>query len=189
MGAAQTDYGSASNTDHGFKIYDSHTGKLKDTIYSENWDPKDLRKKYDESARGIRVQRFAKGGIVSKEKDSPLDNIAKAVGEDKLVAVQYGEGILSVEEMEKINKLSKALEKIDSNLLNPSYIHPNVQHMIPEYIRTERPNVTLHYDRMFEFNGDFNNSEQLLRQMERVATNSTTKILDEINRDFRIHGK
>lgn len=191
MGAAQTNYGSASDSDtkHGFKVYDSHTGKLKDIIYSDDWDVNDLRKKYDGSARGIRVQKFAKGGIVSKEDDGIFDPIAKSLGEDTMVAVKYGEGIISAEEMKKMSKLSEALAKIDSDLLSPSYIRPGIQPTIPEYVRTERPNITLHYDRMFEFNGDFNNSEQLLRQMERVATNSTTKILDEINRDFRIHGK
>ena len=91
--------------------------------------------------------------------------------------------------MKKINKLSEVMAKIDSNLLNPSYIRPGIQPTIPEYVKTERPNITLHYDRMFEFNGDFNNSEQLLGQMKKVATRATTKILDEINRDFRIHGK
>lgn len=40
---------------------------------------------------------------------------------------------------------------------------------------------------MFEFNGDFNNSEQLLRQMQKVAKGTTVKILDDINRDFVIH--
>ena len=189
MGAAQNTYAGVDSGKHGFHVYDSVTGELKDTIYSDTWNYADLMAKYNHQARGIRVQKFAKGGIVSKEKDSPLDSIAKAVGEDKLVAVQYGEGIINAEEMKKINKLSEAMAKIDSNLLNPSYIRPGIQPMIPEYIRTERPNVTLHYDRMFEFNGDFNNSEQLLGQMKKVATSATTKILDEINRDFRIHGK
>lgn len=189
MGAAQNTYAGVDSGKHGFHVYDSVTGELKDTIYSDTWNYADLMAKYNHQARGIRVQKFAKGGIVSKEKDSPLDSIAKAVGEDKLVAVQYGEGIINAEEMKKINKLSEAMAKIDSNLLNPSYIRPGIQPTIPEYIRTERPNVTLHYDRMFEFNGDFNNSEQLLGQMKKVATSATTKILDEINRDFRIHGK
>lgn len=189
MGAAQNTYAGVDSGKHGFHVYDSVTGELKDTIYSDTWNYADLMAKYNHQARGIRVQKFAKGGIVSKEKDSPLDSIAKAVGEDKLVAVQYGEGIINAEEMKKINKLSEAMAKIDSNLLNPSYIRPGIQPTIPEYVRTERPNITLHYDRMFEFNGDFNNSEQLLGQMKKVATSTTTKILDEINRDFRIHGK
>ena len=189
MGAAQNTYAGVDSGKHGFHVYDSVTGELKDTIYSDTWNYADLMAKYNHQARGIRVQKFAKGGIVSKEKDSPLDSIAKAVGEDKLVAVQYGEGIINAEEMKKINKLSEVMAKIDSNLLNPSYIRPGIQPTIPEYVKTERPNITLHYDRMFEFNGDFNNSEQLLGQMKKVATSATTKILDEINRDFRIHGK
>lgn len=153
MGAAQSDYGSGFDTGsskHGFRVYDSVTGKLKDTVYSDDHDYADLMKKYDSSARGIRIQKFAKGGIVSKGKDSPLDDIAKAVGEEKLIAVnsdesvltkdqteklnnlaklldednlvsiKYGQGMLSIKQMEEFEKLSNALSKTGSNLLDPS---------------------------------------------------------------------
>ena len=69
---------------------------------------------------------------------------------------------------------------------NSHMIRPGVQStLIPEYVRNDRMNINLHYDKMFEFNGDFNNSEQLLNQMQRVAKGTTTKMLDEINRDFK----
>lgn len=227
MGAAQNDYGSGFDTGsskHGFRVYDSVTGKLKDTVYSDDQNYADLMKKYDGSARGIRIQKFAKGGIVSKEKDSPLDEIAKAVGEEKLVAVnsdegiltkeqmenlsdftkafadknlipiKYAENIIGAEQMEKYKKLSNALAKIDGNMLNPNAnlytSRPGVQStLIPEFVRNDRPNIHVHYDKMFEFNGDFNNSEQLLNQMQKVAKGTTTKILNDINRDFRIHSR
>lgn len=224
MGAVQSASGQ-----HGFKVYDSVTGKLKDVIYSDNQNYADLLAKYNNTARGIRVQRFAKGGIVSKDKKSPLDDIAKAVGEEKLIAVKSNEGvltedqlkaldkfseqlkaerkalenaryipvnqadgILSDEDMKQIKNLRNALARIDKDMFNPNFdanshmIRPGVQStLIPEYVRNDRMNINLHYDKMFEFNGDFNNSEQLLNQMQRVAKGTTTKMLDEINRDFK----
>lgn len=56
---------------------------------------------------------------------------------------------------------------------------------MPDVVLRQQSNVTLHYDKMFEFNGDFNNSEQLLGQMQNVAKKITTGMLDDINRDFR----
>ena len=52
MGAVQSASGQ-----HGFKVYDSVTGKLKDVIYSDNQNYADLLAKYNNTARGIRVQR------------------------------------------------------------------------------------------------------------------------------------
>lgn len=54
-----------------------------------------------------------------------------------------------------------------------------------ELTQAAKPNVTLHYDKMFEFNGDFNDSDHLIQKMETVSQKCTTRILDEINRDFR----
>ena len=175
MGAQQS-----AQSNHGYKVYDSYSGKLLDTVRGSY---SDLLKKYDNSARGIRVEKFAKGGIISKRKDSPFDEIARAVGEDKLVAVKGGEGVLTVEQVKAIREFTPVMENMNK-LWNTSSIGSG---SIPEAVSVkQRPNVTLHYDKMFEFNGDFNNSEQLLRQMQKVAKGATTKILNDIDRDFGI---
>lgn len=185
MGAVQSASG-----EHGFKVYDSVTGKLKDVIYSDNHNYADLFAKYNNTARGIRVQKFAKGGIVSRDKDSPFDDIAKAVGEDKLVAVKYGEGILPAEQMEQFKKLSNALAKIDSNMLNPnlsqSIFRPGTQStLIPEYVVNDRPNVSLHYDSLIKINGDVNDTRHFIGQIEKTAQNCINKTFEEMSRDLR----
>lgn len=47
--------------------------------------------------------------------------------------------------------------------------------------------ITINYHNTF--NGDFNNTEQLMDKMKSVAKSTTTGILKDINRDFRIHGR
>ena len=99
------------------------------------------------------------------------------------------EAILNSEQVKMIQKLTATLHEIDSQALNPQnayMFYPSIQKATtPDFVQHERPNITVHYDKMFEFNGDFNNSEQLLNQMQKVAKGTTTKILDEINRDFK----
>lgn len=225
MGAAQSDYGSGFDTGagDGRKYAVLTNGKRVTDYFSSKKEADDWITRNNASRSRYYIGKFAKGGIITKDKNNPLNKIAEAVGEDALFAGNEGEGILTkdqteavsdlanvldndkyvpidqaediigAEQMEQFKKLSNALSKINKDLLNPnpnSYtFRTGVQStLIPEYVRNDRPNVTLHYDKMFEFNGDFNNSEQLLNQMQRVAKGTTTKILDDINRDFRIHG-
>lgn len=225
MGAAQTGAGSGSETssDDGRKYAVLTNGKRVTNFFSSKKEADDWINRNHASRSRYYIGKFAKGGIITKDKNNPLNKIAEAVGEDTLIAAKEGESVLTkdqtedlsdftkamaeknlvpidqaediigFEQMEKIRKLQNAMAKIDRNLLspdlNPYTFRPGVQStLIPEYIRNDKPNIAFHYDKMFEFNGDFNNSEQLLNQMQRVAKGTTTKILDGINRDFRIHG-
>ena len=49
--------------------------------------------------------RFAKGGIVKKDKDDPLNPIAESLGEDRMVAVKEGEGVFTKEQTELLKKM------------------------------------------------------------------------------------
>lgn len=170
-----------------YSVINSRTGKTVMSGMSLE-DAKKLLNQYGGNTGAYRIQKFAKGGIVSKDKDSPLDDIAKAVGEDKFVAVKYGEGILSVEQMEQFKKLSNALAKIDSNLLNPdaNIFRPGVQStLIPDFVKNDRPNVSLHYDSLIEINGDVNDTRHFLGQIEKTAQNCINKTFEEMSRDLR----
>ena len=82
-------------------------------------------------------------------------------------------------------KFAKAFENPDIREKFFTAYQPPVTQTLPKLEIRERPNVTLHYDKMFEFNGDFNNSEQLLKKMESVSNKVTTNILNDINNRFR----
>lgn len=129
------------------------------------------------------VLAYAKGGLVTKKDNGSFDPIAKAVGEDTMVAVKHGEGIFTPLQTEGLMNLAPFLDKVQSNFGISNF---GVKNNIPDVVQKQQPNVTLHYDKMFEFNGDFNNSEQLLGQMQKVANKVTKGILDDINRDFRL---
>lgn len=217
--------GSGKAENKGYKVVDTKYGRTIRT-YSTKKEADDFIKSNKSTSKYFTIMKAAKGGIITKDKNNPLNRIAESVGEDTLVAAKEGEGILTkdqtedlsdftkalakqnlvpieqaehiigTEQMEQWRKLSNALVKIDQNMLNPSAnanaftFRPGIQStLIPEYVRNDRPTVNFHYDKMLEFNGDFNNSEQLLNQMQRVAKGTTTKILDDINRDFRIHSR
>ena len=49
--------------------------------------------------------RFAKGGIVKKDKDDPLNPIAESMGEDRMVAVKEGEGVFTKEQTGLLKKM------------------------------------------------------------------------------------
>ena len=49
--------------------------------------------------------RYAKGGIVKKDKDDPLNPIAESMGEDRMVAVKEGEGVFTKEQTGLLKKM------------------------------------------------------------------------------------
>ena len=61
-----------------------------------------------------KVVAFAKGGIVGKKKDNPLDLIAQSIGEDHMVAAKEGERILTAKQNENFEKLANAFSSLSS---------------------------------------------------------------------------
>lgn len=193
MGAQNTGgYDTGNNGNKGYKVVDVKYGRTIRT-YSSKKDADDYIRSNKNTSKYFTIMKAAKGGIVSRDEDSPLDNIAKAVGEDKLVAVKYGEGILSVEQMEQFKKLSNALAKIDSNMLNPNAdanpytFRPGIQStLIPEFVRNDRPNVSLHYDSLININGDVNDTNHFTKQVGKIAQGCINKTFEELQRDLRL---
>lgn len=71
------------------------------------------QKKQEILKRPITVKKYAKGGIIgSADKDDILTSLAKSVGEDSMVAVQKGEGILDASLTKDFLKLVNLSEKL-----------------------------------------------------------------------------
>ena len=188
MGAAQTGAGAGSGSDSGsgdkgYKVVDTKYGRTIRT-YPTRQEADDYIRSNKSTSKYFTVMKAAKGGIVTKDKNNPLNHIAEAVGEDTMIAAKDGEGVLTRRQTDGLLNLTPMLEDLNKTW-NMNSITGNT---MPEMVKgNDRPNVNVHYDKMFEFNGDFNNSEQLLNQMQRVAKGTTTKMLNDINRDFAIH--
>ena len=75
--------------------------------------------------------------------------------------------------------------------INPNRFMPEVakasNYKIDVPVKTVQRDVTVNYQNVF--NGDFNSTEQLIDKMNAVAKNTTTKMLNDINRDFRIRNR
>ena len=131
---------------------------------------------------------FAKGGIVSKEDNGMFDPIAKSLGEDTVIVGKEGERVLTKKQNDLFETMVKNLEQNGNSIQwnIPNLVVPN---NIPLLEKVNRPNVTLHYDKMYEINGDIYDAHQFENKVAKISKNQTTKILNDINRDFRIHSR
>lgn len=136
------------------------------------------------SSRGYEIKRFAKGGIVTKEDNGILDPVAKAIGEDTMVAVKHGEGILTPEQTKILEQFAPTLDNM-ANTWDLSSLKNG--HGIPEIasVRKERPNVTLHYDSLVTVNGDVNDTNHFINQMTKVSQKCINKTFEEMGREIR----
>jgi len=73
--------------------------------------------KIGQTARGT-IRKYAKGGIVTKDTDSPLNSIAEAVGEDVIITAKEGEMVLDKDTTKNFLALSEVLKKIDGPFLS-----------------------------------------------------------------------
>lgn len=164
-----------------YYIQDLYSGqKVKESgSYSEISSALDEYKK-----NNYNFKAYAKGGIVSKEDKGVFDPFAKALGEDTMVAVKYGEGILTQKQTSMLQNFANILPDINQLWNVPDYA---VQ--TPVMQRNDRPNVTINYDKMYEINGDIYDAYQFENKVAKISKNQTTKILNDINRDFRIHSR
>ena len=55
------------------------------------------------------LKKYAKGGIVTKEKNNPLNSIAEAVGEDTIIAAKEGEGVFTKEQTEALIRFAEKM--------------------------------------------------------------------------------
>lgn len=133
------------------------------------------------------IAMYAKGGVIKKD-DNPLTPIAKSLGEDTVIVGKEGERVLTQKQNDLFETMVKNLEKNGNNFQwnIPNLVVPN---NIPLLEKVNRPNVTLHYDKMYEINGDIYDAHQFENKVAKISKNQTTKILNDINRDFRIHNR
>lgn len=131
------------------------------------------------------IKKYAKGGIVTKDDNNPLNNIAKAVGEDTLIAAKEGEVVLKPSEADALLKLAPNIEAFNNYI--PKLIPDINMPSIPTYTtNNQQPSVQIHYDNLVQVQGDVNNSN--IRQMEQIVDNAITKQFNQFNSSLRKAG-
>lgn len=131
---------------------------------------------------------YAKGGIITEDEDNPLNAIAQAVGEDVLIAAKDQESVLTPLQTEGLLNIAPLLESIGEMQNVEGLFDPRNSINLDKYLNsriTTTPNIELNCDNLFEFNGDFNNSEELLEQMRSAGREGAKELLNSINRNFR----
>lgn len=131
---------------------------------------------------------YANGGIVTKDDDNPLNAIAQAVGEDVLIAAKDQESVLTPLQTEGLLNIAPLLESIGEMQNVQGLFDPRNSIKLDKYLNsriTTTPNIELNCDNLFEFNGDFNDSDQLLEQMRDAGREGARELLNSINRNFR----
>lgn len=126
----------------------------------------------------IRVLKFAKGGIVDSKDKSALDLIAQRVGEDRMIAVKDGEGILTPEQTNAFLKLAPTLSGI-----KPSWFRS------PEFMVdaiNQRPNVNYQYGSLVTVNGNVDDTN--IAKMTDVIRKELKNTFAKIDRDHRYSG-
>lgn len=146
--------------------------------------------KYNTSGKYY-IIKYHKGGIVAKDDNNPLNNIAKSVGEDTLVAAKEGESILTPVQTEMVSKFVKILDENPDALNSQTTLNISVpefisRNNIPQITELKQPNVTMHYDSLVTVNGDVNDTKHFLGQIETVSKKCTEQMLNDINRKFRL---
>lgn len=170
-----------TQTGGSYSLVDVQTGRAIKTGLSFSEAKK---KQKASSSRGYEIKRMAKGGIVTKDDDGIFDPIAKAIGEDTMVAVKHGEGIFTPEQTKTLMALMPTLDNM-SKTWDMSSLKNG--HGIPEIanVKKDRPNVTLHYDSLIKVNGDVNDTNHFLKQVERVSQKCINKTFEEMGREIR----
>ena len=164
----QTSIGKNGTT---YGIRDIDTGQ----IY-ESYD--DYNVAYD---KWKKVYGYAKGGIVSKENKGMFDPIAKALGEDTMVAVKYDEAILTPKQTSMLQNLASVAPDIEQMWNIPNY---SVQ--TPVMQRNERPNVTINYDSMLHVD-NFTDAPHLIGAIKKTSKEVTEGVLKDIDRRYKYY--
>lgn len=198
VGAAQASagqYSSGSGGTSGYKIVNGYNGKTVASGLTLEEAKKQWSSHYGGNAGSYHIQAYAKGGIVTKDKDNPLNHIAQAVGEDTLIAAKEGEGVLTKEETDRVKQF---IEAVSSNSIfakikepediaqfikanpviwdPPQYISNAVKmsEMIPNNVNRNN-NIDVHYDSLVNIQGDVHDANRIVKQIENVAEKAIKK--------------
>ena len=124
MGAAQSDYGSGFDTGagDGRKYAVLTNGKRVTDYFSSKKEADDWITRNNASRSRYYIGKFAKGGIVKKDKDNPLNELAEAAGEDTTIFAKEGEYVLTKEQLKALDDFSEQLKAERKALENTPYI-------------------------------------------------------------------
>lgn len=140
---------------------------------------KNSKYKYD----SYYIYTYAKGGLITKDDNNPLNNIARSVGEDVLIAAKDGEMMLTPAESDAFLKLASNIESFNDSV--PKLDHGDLMPYIPS-MEKSAPSVQIHYDNLVQVQGDVNNSN--IKQMEQIVNNAITKQFNQFNSGLRKAG-
>ncbi len=164
------------------------------------------------------LKKYAKGGIVTKEKNDPLNPIAEAVGEDTIIAAKEGEGVFTKEQTEALIRFAESVgggmdesrklvvyrkdsdqpvftsaEQFREAVRSAMEPSPNwnQQFTVDRIVRqpeiasnnANKNNVTIHYDNMINIQGDVNDANHIVKQIENVATGIVDKAIKKSWKD------
>lgn len=134
--------------------------------------------------------KYAKGGIVVKDDDNPLNHIAEAVGEDTIIAAKEGEGVLTAEQTDALLKMAPILKEAEQALLMKNNIVPvdkslYMPGIVPPNNVNHNNGVNLNYDSLITINGNVNDTRQFLKDIEGVAQNAINKSFERLNMERR----
>ena len=193
---------STSNTEkRNWRLVDGMTGKILKSGMTKSEAEVAVKTILPMGGMGY-IETYAKGGIVSKDDKNPLNNIAKAVGEDTLIAAKEGEGVFTPQQ-------TKLLQNFMSHLENPkpwtvvdamkspnsnNYYYSNestkslseVNGDIPQVSdRNVNSNVNMNYGSLITVNGDVNDTKHFLGQMENICTAVVNKSWKDATRSLK----
>lgn len=127
----------------------------------------DQKLKAQGGTTSLLIRKNAKGGLVTKDDSNPLNNIAKAVGEDVIIAAKAGESILSPPQTEGLLKLAPLLDNLVGTWNNSDI----QQTTLPSFDSKNHSDVNIHYDSLVTINGDINDTNHFIKQIQQVSKN------------------
>ena len=220
LGAAQAGAGSgstggSSSSSNNYSLVDMNTGRVVESGLSKEAAEEKQRKN---TGRMYEVRRMAKGGIVTKEKNNPLNSIAEAVGEDTIIAAKEGEGVFTKEQTEALIRFAEKMgggmdengnlviygKDSDNSMFTSAEqfkeavryameppanwsqkftVDPVVRQPEIASNNANKNNVTIHYDNMINIQGDVNDANHIVKQIENVATGIVDKAIKKSWKD------
>ncbi len=184
MGAQSNFNSNTSKPLERYEIRDNRTGKVIKVTHNR----KDADFYLSKNPGAYYESTYAKGS-----KDIKKDELAWTQEEGSEIIVKPTDGAIltPLQRHDAVipNNLTENLFKWGAydptNFIKEQYSDYNVS--TPTLVKVDLPpnSVQITYDKMFEFNGDFNNSEELLNKMRKVGTECTNKILNDINKNFK----
>lgn len=127
----------------------------------------------------MKIVRMKKGGIVKKDYSSILDPIAQTVGEDRMIAVKDGEGILTKEQTKGLLKIAPVFSNGLLSWLSDTKIPTN---------NIERPqqSISYQYGSLVTVNGNIDDTN--INKMTEIVRKELKNTFSKIDRDHRYSG-